>query len=94
MKTPFSIYLSVPDTTITSILMQEAGREQKPIYFVSKTLQVLETQHQNLEQAALVVVFTTRRLRYYVHNYKVIVRIYLRLHHMFKKIDLAGRMMK
>ncbi|RDX93561.1 hypothetical protein CR513_24157, partial [Mucuna pruriens] len=47
-------------TSIT--LVQEFGREQRPIYFISNVLQGVETRYQKIEKAVLAVIVTTRKL--------------------------------
>jgi len=37
--TPLSLYFVVTDWAINSIIVQEQGKVQRPIYFVSKVLQ-------------------------------------------------------
>jgi len=48
------------------MLVQDQDQVQKPIYFVSKVLQGPEVRYQALEKAALVVVFSARRLLEYM----------------------------
>jgi len=36
------VYLSISEEAISSVLVQEADQEQKPVYFVSRTLQDAE----------------------------------------------------
>jgi len=55
--TPICLYFAITDRTISSIIVQEQDRVQRPIYFVSKVLQGPEVCYQAIEKAALAVVF-------------------------------------
>jgi len=45
-----------------------------------------------LEKAALVVVFSARRLRHYFHSFTVVVMTNLPIQKVLQKPDVAGRM--
>jgi len=67
---------------------------QKPIYFVSKVLQGPEVRYQALEKAALVVVFSARRLRHYFQSFTVVVMTGLPIRKVLQKPNVAGRMVR
>jgi len=50
--------------------------------------------YQKIEKAALAVVITARRLRYYFQNFQVIVKTDLPIRQVLQKMDLAGRILK
>ena len=54
-STPLSLYLTVIDQAISSVLVQEQNQFQKLICFVSKVWQGPEERYQVQERAALVV---------------------------------------
>ena len=70
---PLRLYFAVTEWAISSVLVQEQDQVQRPIYFVSKALLGPETRYQSLEKAALVVVFSARRLRHYFYSFTVVV---------------------
>lgn len=74
--------------------MQDAGRGQRPIYFVSKVLQDVELRYQNIDKATLVAFFTSRSLRHYFQSFSVIVMIDLPVKQDLQKPDVPGRMVK
>ena len=76
------------------ILLQEQDQVQKPIYFVSKVLQGPEVRYQALEKAALVIVFSARRLCHYFQSFTVIVMTNLPNRKVLQKPDVAGRMVR
>jgi len=59
------LYITVIDLAVSTTLVQEQSGEQRPIYFVSKTLKGAETKYQKIEKVALAIIFTTRQLRPY-----------------------------
>ena len=70
---PIIVYLATSNEAIGASLIQE-NPEQKPIYFVSRTLQNAETRYPKVERVALTLVYAARRLRPYFQNHQVIVR--------------------
>ena len=82
------------ERAVSSVLVQEQDQVQSPVYFVSKVLQGPETRYQALEKAALMVVFSARRLRHYFHSFTVVVMTDLPIKKLLKKPDVAGRMVK
>jgi len=91
---PLRLYFAVTKRAISSVLVQEQDQIQKPIYFVSKALQGPETRYQSLEKAALVVVFSARRLRHYFHSFTIVVMTNLPIQKVLQKPDVAGRMVR
>ncbi|RDY05175.1 Retrovirus-related Pol polyprotein from transposon 17.6, partial [Mucuna pruriens] len=90
--TPLCLYISISDNAVSSVLVQEEGGEQKPVYFTSRVLQGPERRYQKIEKAALAVVVASRRLRPYFQSYSIIVRTDLPIKQVLRKPDLAGRM--
>jgi len=70
---PLRLYFAVTERAISSVLVQEQDQVKKPIYFVSKVLQGSEVRYQALEKVALVVVFSSRRLRHYFMSFTVVL---------------------
>ena len=93
-NTPLRLYFAVIDRAISSVLVQEQDQVQKPIYFVSKVLQGPEVRYQALEKAALMVVFSARRLCHYLQSFTVVVMTNLPIHKVLQKPDVAGRMVR
>ncbi|RDX88937.1 rnhA, partial [Mucuna pruriens] len=80
------------DAAISSVLIQEKGREQCPIYFISKTFQGAERRYQKIEKGALALVTASQWLRPYFQNFSIIVCTDLPVRQVLRKSDLAGRM--
>jgi len=71
--TPLRLYFAVTERAVSAVLAQDQDQAQKPIYFVSKVLQGPEVRYQALEEAALAVVFSARRLRHYFNSFTMLL---------------------
>ncbi|KAM1794156.1 hypothetical protein ACFX11_034663 [Malus domestica] len=67
------IYLSVSASTVSSVLIRNDGNVERPVYYVSKALQVAETRYSNIEKLALALVMSARKLRPYFQAHSIIV---------------------
>jgi len=74
--TPIRLYFVITYQAISSIILQDEDEIQKSVYFVSKVLQGPKTRYQTIEKAALIVVFTARRLCHYFKSFTVCCLIY------------------
>nr|KYP76975.1 Retrovirus-related Pol polyprotein from transposon 17.6 [Cajanus cajan] len=90
---PLSVYLAVSDEAISSVIVQEKGGTQAPIYFVSRLLQDSETRYQLIEKVVLGLVHTSRRLRHYFQSHPVVVHTDCPISKVLRKPKLARRMM-
>jgi len=74
------------------VLMQEVEKEERPVYFVSRTLHVDETRYQMIQKVAFALVLTIRRMRPYFQNHTITVITDYPIFKILSKQDLAGRM--
>ncbi|XP_072071777.1 uncharacterized protein [Arachis hypogaea] len=72
----------------------ETGKQQHPVYFVSKSLQNAEVRYLKLEKLALALVITARRMRHYFQSHTIVVRTEQPLRQILMKPELAGRLIK
>nr|XP_025703449.1 uncharacterized protein LOC112805264 [Arachis hypogaea] len=91
---PLYLYLSITDVAISSVLTAEEDKQQRHVYFVSKSLQNAELRYPRLEKLALALVFSARRLRPYFQSHPIIVRTDYPLRQILSKPELAGRLIK
>nr|KYP58844.1 Retrovirus-related Pol polyprotein from transposon 17.6 [Cajanus cajan] len=91
---PLLVYLSVSDSAVSAVLVQEKGSSQMPVYFVSKVLQGAKVRYQKIEKLAFTILITARKLRNYFQSYEIIIRTNYPIRQVLQKPDLAGRMMK
>lgn len=87
---PLILYLSVSYVSVNTVVIQEKGKVQHPIYFLSRTLHEPETQYQLIEKVSLALLYATRRLRHYFQGHKVIVRTDCPVAKILRKPELAG----
>ena len=92
LGTPLIIYLAVSENTCSSVLVQEVGKEQKPLYFISKVLHGAEVRYQKIEKVALAIISSATKLRPYFQSHTIIVRTDQPIRQVLHKPDLAGRM--
>nr|XP_025638006.1 uncharacterized protein LOC112733303 [Arachis hypogaea] len=91
---PLHLYLSVSNYSISSVLVIETGKIQRPVYFVSRVMQPTEQRYPKIEQLALALIITARRLRHYFQSHTIIVRTNQPLRQILTKPELAGRLTK
>ncbi|XP_025625375.1 uncharacterized protein [Arachis hypogaea] len=88
------LYLSITEEALAAALIREdKGREQQPIYFISKVFQETETCYSCLKKLALTLLTASRRLRQYFQAYLVTVWTDQAVKQVLQKPDLAGRML-
>ena len=87
------VYLVVLEVAISAALFKENNdRRQKPVFFVSKSLADAETRYSHLEQAALALRITAKKLRPYFQAHPIVVLTDLPLRSTLHKLDFSGRM--
>ena len=67
---------------------------QRPVYYVSKSLNEAEVRHLPLEKVILAVVHATRKLPHYFQAHTVVVLTQLPLKSMLRSADYTGRVAK
>jgi hypothetical protein len=88
------LYLSSSNKAVSAALIREDGGIQKPIYYISKSLNVAELNYLPLEKLVLALVTASRKLRHYfdAHPIKVLTSSPIRA--ALRRADLSGRMEK
>ncbi|XP_021832749.1 uncharacterized protein LOC110772600 [Prunus avium] len=89
-----SLYLSVSDTAVSSVLIRNPEKAELSIFYVSKALQGAESRYPPLEQLALALVVSARRLRPYFQAHTIIVLTNQPLRQVFQKPETSGRLVK
>ena len=91
-KTLF-VYLAVSEVAVSVALFKENNDiRQKLVFFVSKSLTDAETRYSHLEQAALALRITTKKLHPYFQAHSIVVQTDLPLQSTLHKPDFSGRM--
>ena len=72
-------YLAVTDYAVSFVLVRNEDEIQRPVYYVSKSLQEVEMRYLPLENAVLAIVHATRKLPHYFQAHIVVVLTQLTL---------------
>jgi len=70
-----SLYLSVSDNVMSSVLTEDLEEGERPVYFVSKVFKGAELRYQKIERLALAIITTAIKLRPYFQSHKIIVKM-------------------
>ncbi|GKG12038.1 reverse transcriptase domain-containing protein, partial [Tanacetum coccineum] len=65
------MYLAATNEAVSAVLLTERDGRQMPIYYVSRSLQGVETNYAHIEKLALALVHAARRLRRYFQAYLI-----------------------
>ena len=87
-------YIAVAFYAISSVLIRMDSGIQRPVYYVSKSLNEAEVRYLLLEKAILAVVHATRKLSHYFHAHIVVVLTQLPLKSILRSVDYIGRIAK
>ena len=66
-------YIAVAPHAVSLVLIRDDNGIQKPVYYVSKSLDEAEVRYLPLEKAILAVVHATRKLPHYFQAHTVVV---------------------
>jgi hypothetical protein len=70
---PFYIYLSVGDTSITSVVVQVYDGKEKVVFYLSGRMLDTETRYHEIEQLCLCLFFTCTKLRHILLSAEIII---------------------
>ena len=87
-------YIAVALYAISLVLIRVDSDIQRPIYYVSKSLNEAEVRYLPLEKAILTVVHTTRKLPHYFQAHTVVVFTQLPVKSVLRSADYTGRIAK
>ena len=87
-------YIAVVFYAISFVLIRVDSEIQRPVYYVSKSLNEIEVRYLPLEKAILAVVHATRKLPHYCQAYTVVVLTQLPLKLILRSADYTGRIAK
>lgn len=82
------MYLGITTEVVSSVLLHEQDRQQKPIFNTSKVLQGVERNYPIVEKAILALVCATRKLRAYFQSHQIVVFTDLLLRKVLQKPNL------
>ena len=87
-------YIAVALYTISLVLIWVDSGIQRPVYYMSKSLNEAEVRYLPLEKAILAVVHATRKLPHYFQAHIVVVLTQLPLKSVLRSADYTGRKAK
>ncbi|CAL8085979.1 unnamed protein product [Prunus armeniaca] len=88
------LYLSVSNTAVSSVLIRKPKKAELPIFYVSKALQSAELRYPPLEQLALALVASARRLRTYFQAHEITVLTNQPIPQVLQKPETSGQLVK
>lgn len=88
------LYLAISAHSLSGVLVAQRNNEQKPIYYVSKTLLDAETRYLPLEKLLLALVTVFRKLQHYFHSHPIIMLTNFPLKDVLRRVDLSGQVSK
>jgi hypothetical protein len=86
------LYLAVSPSAVSSVLVREESRVQKPVYFTSRALHGAEGRYPRIEKLAFALINLARRLRPYFQAHAIRVLTEYLLKKVLQKPDLSGRL--
>ena len=91
----FYMYLVMSNCAIGAVMFRHIrDKEQRLVYYVSKTMVDVETQYSKIEQTTLVLKSVVQKLCLYFQAHQVTVLTNQPLKNIFHKLNLFGQMLK
>ena len=88
------LYLTVSPHAISSALIREEGKAQKPVYYTSQALRGAEGRYPLMEKLAFALITTSRKLRHYFQAHAIVVMTDHPLKKSMNKLEAAGRLVQ
>jgi ribonuclease HI len=88
------LYLAVSAFVVSSALIHEEERIQKPFYYSNRALRGAEERYSNMEKLAFALLIALRKLRPYFQAHSIIVLTDYPLRKAMNKPDAAGRLVQ
>ena len=67
------LYIAVSQAAVSTALVQDDGRSQRPVYFVSRAFRGAEERYPRMEKLALAFMTTARKLKPYFQAHVIVV---------------------
>ena len=88
------LYLAVSPHAVSSALIREEGKVQKPMYYVSRALRGAEGRYPLMEKLAFALITASRKLRHYFQAHVINVMTDHPLKKAMNKLEVAGRLIQ
>ena len=86
------LYLAVTPHAVSSALIREEGKVQKPVYYTSKALRGAKGRYPLIEKLAFALITTSRKLRHYFQAHVINVMTDHLLKKAMNKLEATGRL--
>ncbi|KAK3018181.1 hypothetical protein RJ639_002799 [Escallonia herrerae] len=86
------LYLSISEVAVSTVLIREEEGKQRPIYYISKVLQDVESRYPRIDKVALALVTSARKLRPYFQSHTIVVLTDQPLGKVLQNPDASGRL--
>ncbi|KAK3026872.1 hypothetical protein RJ639_041999 [Escallonia herrerae] len=86
------IYISISEVAVSTVLIREEEGKQRPVYYISKVLQDMETRYPRIDKVALALVTSARKLRPYFQSHTIVVLTDQPLGKVLQNPDASGRL--
>ena len=86
------LYLAVSPAAISTALIREEEKVQKPVYYANRALRGAEKRYPPIEKLAFALVTTTHKLKSYFQAHTVVVLTDRPLRRAMRNLDAAGRL--
>ena len=88
------LYLAVSPNAVSSALIREEARVQKPVYYTSRAFKGAEGRYPIMEKLAFALVTASRKLRHYFQAHVINVQTDHPLKKTMNKLEAAGRLVQ
>ena len=86
------LYLAVTPHAVSSALIREEDKVQRPVYYTSKALKGAEGRYPQMEKLAFALITTSRKLRHYFQVHVINVMTDHPLKKAMNRLEAAGRL--
>ncbi|KAK3025438.1 hypothetical protein RJ639_042164 [Escallonia herrerae] len=86
------LYLSISEVAVSIVLIREEEGKQRPVYYISKVLQDVETRYPRIDKVALALVTSARKLRPYFQSHTIVVLTDQPLGKVLQNPNASGRL--
>ena len=88
------LYLAVSPYAVSSALIREEGKVQKPVYYTSRALKGAEGRYPLIEKLAFTLITASRKLRHYFQVHVINVMTDHLLKKVMNKLEATGRLIQ
>ena len=88
------LYLAVTLHAVSSALIREEGRVQKPVYYTSRAFRGVEARYPQIKKLAFALIIASRKLRHYFQVHVINIMTDHPLKKAMNKLEAAGQLIQ